>query len=170
MTSPIRVVDDRPNVEHALGYAERRGWRVLPLHDVAQGTCSCTRKGACRTPGKHPRLTKWQEWATTDKGTVAGWWKAWPNANIGILTGAASGIVVLDLDPRNGGDETLQRFITEHGPLPKTVTVATGGGGFHFYFAHPGGRIASCELGPGLELKADGGFVIGPPSLTGEAP
>ncbi len=152
----------------ALAYAER-GWRVLPLHDVSGGGCSCARGERCATPGKHPRLRKWQEWASADPGTVGGWWRQWPSANVGVLTGAASGIVVLDLDPRNGGNETLIGYLAANGPLPAMAVVETGGGGLHYYFDHPGGQVKGCDLGPGLELKADGQFVAAPPSLTGEA-
>src|SRR5262245_14969044 len=96
----------------ALDYAGR-GWHVLPVHDIAKGHCSCLKGDRCLTPGKHPRLDKWDRWATTDAGTIAGWWKHWPTANVGIKTGAESGIVVLDVDPRNGGSDTLLDFIAE---------------------------------------------------------
>jgi hypothetical protein len=148
----------------------RRGWRVIPLHDISRGVCSCRKGAECITPGKHPRLRDWPERASTDANLIGGWWKHWPDANVGILTGAESGLVVLDVDPRNGGSETLDALIVEHGPLPLTPMVETGGGGLHFYFAHPGGRVRGRELGPGLELKADGQFVVAPPSLTGETP
>ena len=59
------------------------------------------------------------------------WWKESPNANIGIATGSEAGILVFDIDPRNGGKETLARLKKELGPLPDTVTVLTGGGGRH---------------------------------------
>ena len=96
--------------------------------------------------------------------------RRWPTANVGIATGARSGLVVLDVDPRHGGDEQLAAFEAEHGKLPETAAVVTGGGGAHYYFNHPGGDIRSRKLSPGLELKADGTFVVAPPSLTGEAP
>ena len=68
----------------ALALAER-GWKVLPLHDVMRGACSCARGERCATPGKHPRLRKWQEWASADAGTVGGWWRQWPSANVGVF-------------------------------------------------------------------------------------
>ena len=153
----------------ALTYA-RRGWHVIPLHDMSAGVCSCSDGASCSTPGKHPRIMKWQHRATTDTATLTEWWRRWPAANVGIATGVRSGLVVLDVDPRHGGDEQLVALEAEHGKLPDTVAVATGGGGAHYYFAHPGGEIRSHEIAPGLELKADGTFVIAPPSLTGEAP
>jgi len=149
----------------ALAYADR-GWRVLPLHDVTRGTCSCANRERCKAPGKHPRLPKWQEWASSDKGTIAGWWKQWPAANVGVKTGADSGIVVLDVDPRNGGFESLAALL----PLPETLTVVTGGGGRHYYFVHPSGVVKGGDLADGVELKADGQYVVAPPSRTGEPP
>jgi hypothetical protein len=102
--------------------------------------------------------------------SLAEWWRRWPAANVGIATGARSGLLVLDVDPRHGGDDVLAALEAEHGRLPDTATVVTGGGGAHFYFAHPGGEIRSRNLAPGLELKADGAFVVAPPSHTGERP
>ena len=152
----------------ALDYAVR-GWCVIPLHDVTAGRCSCLDGDACTTPGKHPRITKWTERASSDVELVAGWWARWPTANVGILTGKRSGLVVLDVDPRHGGDDSLAALEAEHGRLPETPLVVTGGGGLHYYFGHPGGDVRSYTLAAGLELKADGTFVVAPPSLTGEA-
>jgi hypothetical protein len=142
-----------------------RGWRMIPLHDVSRGVCSCRKGGQCETPGKHPRLRGWQKVASVDLELIAGWLKHWPSMNIGIKTGADSGLVVLDVDPRNGGFESLASFL----PLPETPVVRTGGGGRHYYFAHPGGTVAGGDLADGVELKADGQFVVAPPSRTGEA-
>jgi putative DNA primase/helicase len=153
----------------ALNYAER-GWHVIPLHDVTAGACSCVDGASCSTPGKHPRITRWQHRASADAATMAEWWRRWPAANVGIATGARSGLLVLDVDPRHGGDDELAALEAERGRLPETVAVVTGGGGMHYYFAHPGGEIRSRTLAPGLELKADGTFVVAPPSRTGEAP
>jgi hypothetical protein len=150
----------------ALDYAGR-GWHVFQLHDVSRGHCSCARGERCPTPGKHPLLPKWDQWATIAEGTIRGWWAQRPDANVAVLTGARSGIVVLDVDPRHGGTETLLALVAAHGALPDTPVVETGGGGQHYYFAHPGGRVDGCVLGPGLELKADGQLVVAPPSATG---
>jgi bifunctional DNA primase/polymerase-like protein len=151
----------------ALSYASR-GWHVLPLHDVTSGACSCAKGASCKTPGKHPRLADWTTVASANDGTVTGWWKYWPDANVGILTGRRSNLIVLDVDPRHGGDDALAAFVAEHGPLPETVAVLTGGGGLHYYFACPpgDGAIKSFTLAPGLELKGDGTFVVAPPSRT----
>jgi putative DNA primase/helicase len=70
----------------------------------------------------------------------------------------------LDIDPRNGGLESLQELMDRHGPLPKTPMVETGGGGLHYYFAVRG-SVRSRPLAPGLELKGDGGYIVAPPSV-----
>ena len=96
------------------------------------------------------------------------WWEFEHQvSNMGIRTGPESGLVVLDVDPRHGGDESLRQLEDQHGPLPETPTVRTGGGGQHFYFQHPGFRVPSRSgvLGAGLDIRGDGGSVVAPPSL-----
>jgi len=95
---------------------------------------------------------------------VQRWWRRWPDANVGIVTGAVSGLVVLDVDPRHGGEESLAALEAEHGALPRTVESLTGGGGQHLYFRHPGASVPSRPIAPGLDLKGDGGLVVSPPS------
>src|SRR5215211_444197 len=97
--------------------------------------------------GKRPLLKSWPERATTDRDQIKTWWSKWPTANVGIATGG--GLAVLDVDPRNGGDESLDAFEREHGELPETRTVRTGGGGWHYYFSE-GVGLRSGELAPGL--------------------
>jgi len=85
---------------------------------------------------------------------------------VAIVTGRLSGLVVLDVDPRHGGDASLAAFEARHGPLPATVESRTGGGGRHFYFRHPGGRCPNrVGLEPGLDLRGDGGCIVAPPSI-----
>lgn len=154
-----------------------RGWRVAPGHGLsADGRCDCARPG-CESPGKHPWVSAWQRQATTDPGTISGWWKRWPDAHPLLATGLASDLVVLDVDPRHGGDETLDALVRTHGALPETTEVLTGGGGRHLFFRHPGpafrvpnsaggvrpdGQVKG--LGPGLDVRGDGGYVVAPPS------
>ena len=84
-------------------------------------------------PGKHPRTSHGVRDATTSTETVHDWLVLlrWPDANRAIAIGFTSGLVVLDIDPRHGGDEGLEVFLRQHGPLPHTVSVATDGGGRH---------------------------------------
>jgi hypothetical protein len=145
----------------AVQYAGR-GWPVLPVQWVmTSGVCSCQRAD-CAGPGKHPLTAHGVNDATTDLEVIQRWW---PKANVGIATGAVSGLVVVDIDPRHGGDGTLDHLLEEHGRLPDTVEVLTGGGGRHLYFAHPGGRVLSKTIAPGVDVKGDGGYVVAPPSV-----
>jgi hypothetical protein len=132
------------HVAAALDYG-RRGWRVLPV------------------AGKVPRIASWPTQATREEATVRRWWRTWPTADIGIATGA--GLLVLDIDPRHGGDGSLAELERAHGPLPETPRVLTGGGGVHLYFTvdQPIGNRAGLALG--IDLRGYGGYVVAPPSV-----
>jgi hypothetical protein len=133
-----------------LAYA-KRGWAVFPL----------VPRSKLPFKGSHGFKD-----ATTDHATIRAWWAKWPDANIGIATGEASNLTVLDIDPRNGGHLTLNALIAEHGALPATATVITGSGGRHLYFNHAFTAAKGVNaLGPGVDLKNDGGLVIAPPSV-----
>lgn len=154
-------------IEHALAYA-RRGWSVFPLHTPdAAGNCSC-RKPNCPDNGKHPRTMNGLTGATTDEAQIAKWWGMWPDANIGLATGERSA-VVLDIDPRHGGDVSVRKLQEQHGHFNEKVYAHTGGGGWHLLFRHPGFRVrnvqASDKLGEGVDVRGDGGYVVAPPSL-----
>jgi len=151
-------------VDSAVAYA-RRGWPVLPLHTVTGGRCSCGR-GDCASPGKHPLTAHGLKSAVADEPIIREWWARWPDANVGIATGPASGLLVLDVDPRHGGDETLAELEARYGKLPDTVEALTGGGGRHLLFQHPGGSVGNSagKLGFGLDIRADGGYIVAPPS------
>lgn len=148
----------------------RRGWPVLPLHTVKRQRCTCGAP-SCNSCGKHPRIKAWLQRATTDATIIRQWWRRWPDANVGIVTGARSGIVAIDVDPRNGGENSLDELERQYGELPDTVEAITGGGGRHLLFQHPGGNgrlnNSTGKLGPGLDVKADGGFIVVEPSLHG---
>lgn len=156
----------RRPIDAAILYA-RRGWAVFPCHAAGPVSgCSCV-QAECPSPGKHPRVRGGLHASSTDASTIRSWWARWPRANIGIRTGAASGLVVVDVDPRHGGDATLAELESVHGALPPGRTVRTGSGGRHLYFRHPGGLVrndAGRVLGRGIDLRGDGGYVIAPPS------
>ena len=104
--------------------------------------------------------------ATTNAAMVRHIWTRWPRNNIGIAGGPASGLLVLDVDPRNGGDETLGTLERRFGALPLSPRVLTPGGGQHLYFRHPSEFLRTrSTLGDGLDVKGNGGFVIAPPSI-----
>lgn len=125
----------------ALQYAER-GFSVIPLK------------------GKKA-LTKWEQYqsrrATPDE--IKSWWRGSPKANIGIITGSVSGLIVLDVD----GPEGEKALAGRH--LPQTCTATTGKGS-HYFFQHPGGTVRNAVgLEPGLDFRGDGGYVVGAGSI-----
>lgn len=149
----------------ALTYA-RWGWRVFPLHTPRGSGCSCG-SATCGNAGKHPRTRHGFKEATTDDAQIAAWWSEWPDANVGIATGPESGILVLDVDPRNGGDDSFDELIDRIGPLPETPEVLTGGGGRHLFFRWPAGvdALRAKPIGQGIDIKGAGGYVVAAPSL-----
>ncbi len=153
-------------LDAAIEYA-RLGWHVFPLHTPGNGRCSCGSSACGKTAGKHPRTSHGLKDATTSEKVIREWWEKWPDANVGILTGALSGLVVVDVDPDKGGKKSLAQLERTYGSLPKTVEAMTGGGGRHLLFKHPGVKI-KCSAGilaPGLDIRADEGYVVAPPSL-----
>src|SRR5438128_224552 len=100
-------------LDAALSYAAR-SWHVIPLHTAHKDWCSCSKAGNCDSPGKHPRIKHWRNEASIDPAIIRKWWAAWPDANVGIVTGAPSGLVALDVDPRHDGDESLWQLIKAH--------------------------------------------------------
>src|SRR5436309_2556982 len=110
--------------------------------------------------------------ATTDLAKIGLWWgHQYPDANIGVATGAISGTVVLDVDvkPWKGvhGDKTLAALVSEHGTLPPTPEQTTWSGGTQYVFAHaPGVRNSAGRLGPGLDIRGEGGYIVAAPSTV----
>jgi Bifunctional DNA primase/polymerase, N-terminal len=157
ITHPDGVRDSL--VRAALAMAAR-GWHVFP----------------CVADGKRPALRgSWQQHATTDADRIRHWWASAPY-NIGISCGP-SGLVIIDLDVAKDGSgphgaDSLARLCARHGqPRPSgTLTVRTPSGGTHLYFraaARPV-RNSAGRLGPRIDIRADGGYVVGPGSRIGE--
>ncbi len=123
----------------ALEY-RRKGFSVIPLE----------------SRGKKP-LIKWSKYQTViaSEQEIINWWSKWANANIGIVTGKISGVAVVDIEKGGSTDG-----------LPITITVKTGGGGFHLYYKYP-----KCGIGNATRIKeltdirGDGGYVVAPPSM-----
>lgn len=121
--------------------------------------------------GKRPITDNGLHDATTDEDQIREWWADRPDANVGIPTGAVSGLVVVDVDGPEGED-TLAQLEAENGRLPVTMEVTTGKGR-HLYFTHPGGHVKSgagerSGLGKGVDIRGDGGYVVGPKSVHPE--
>lgn len=128
-----------------------RGWAVIPAEER----------------GKRP-VVRWQPYQERLPGEdeVRAWFTRRPRANLAVVTGAVSGIVVLDVDTGHGGEASLEALEARHGRLPGTVEAVTGGGGRHIYFAHPHHEVRNrAGLAPGLDLRGDGGVIIVPPSV-----
>jgi len=148
----------------ALDYAER-GWLVIPLHTSTAIGCSCGRSD-CESPGKHPRTVHGLKDASRDVNMIGEWWRRWPAANVGVLTGAESGILVLDLDGEPAL-QTLIEFESKGWRLPDTCTVVTGRGA-HLYFQYPAGfaiHNSAGKIGLGLDIRGEGGYVVAAPSI-----
>jgi hypothetical protein len=115
-------------------------------------------------PGAKRPLTRNGHWdATTDSRVIERWWKRWPSANVGIPTGKKSGVVVLDVDMDAGGLDSLAKLERTGTPIPKTARARTGGGGIHVFFRNPRGtkiRNSAGLLGPGLDVRGDGGYSV----------
>ncbi len=160
-------MSDAPCLRAALSYAER-GWAVFPVHaPTPEGRCTCQGRSKHCKPGKHPRPRNGLNAATTDPERIRRWWRQWPDANVGIRTGSRSGVVVLDVDERHGGQESLAGMQARHGALPKTPTARTGNGQ-HWYFRCPADaplRNSAGRIAQGLDLRAENGCVVAPPSI-----
>jgi len=123
----------------------RQGWCVIPVN-----------------ADKRPLLHSWEEFQerrpTEDE--VREWWRLTPDANVAVVTGAVSGLVVVDVDSQEG-----LRALAPYLEAGTALSVTTGGGGQHFYLRHPGGTVpCSVRLLPGVDVRGDGGYVVAPPS------
>lgn len=166
-----------PTAEQAIQLArwiEARGWKPTPLHTTGPDgrTCSCSKGANCgKSAGKHNIAKSWQtdlrgreifeEMSTRRK-----------RMNAGILTGAPSGIVVLDIDVHSGGMESMRAIIVEHGQLPDTFIVQTGTGGYHYYFQMPDFdvRNSASKIAAGIDIRGTGGMVVAPYSVSYAGP
>lgn len=134
-----------PTIDDALVLAQA-GWQLLPLR------------------GKIPTTAHGVKDATADLEQVSRWWASGAKWNIGARV--PGHLVVLDLDPRNGG--TLAALEAANGgPLPDTLTAHSGrgDGGQHRYYRHPGGRLTQRHLPTGCDVKTSTGYCVLPPSL-----
>lgn len=128
--------------EQALYLSEKLGWSIIPV-----------------SINKQPLVEwkKYQEIKPTREELVK-WFEEYSDANIGVVTGRISNIVVVDIDPRHGGStKEFSRIIT--------VKTKTGGNGEHFYFLYEGGIQNHAGIRPGIDIRGEGGFVVVPPSI-----
>jgi P4 family phage/plasmid primase-like protien len=161
-------------IDMILAYADPNGHRhalsVFPCWGVTpEGVCECPKGAACTSPGKHPIPLNGLKAATRDAVQIRHWWSAHPNANLGILTGRANGLLVIDVDngPEKHGEENLIALEEKLGRLPVTWESLTGGGGRHLFFQYPEGldvRNSTSKLAPNIDVRSEGGYVIAEPS------
>jgi hypothetical protein len=157
-------------LDAAIGYAQL-GLPVLPLWTVLPSItgddfiCACGSL-RCENQGKHPMarlVPHGVKDATTDEAKVRHFWTSAPRANIGIATGR--GRIVVDVDGRSCGNQTLAALEQKHGQLPATWRAVTGNG-VHVYFTSDMEiRNSVGRVGAGLDVRGDGGFVVAPPSI-----
>jgi len=119
-------------------------------------------------------LVRWKPWQQMrpDPEQLRIWFgRRWPRANVAIITGRISDLVVVDVDPAHGGLGTLAAMEADHQLLDRSATVQTPSGGRHYWFRHPGGRLSNSNkavrdrYGPGVDIRGDGGLVLAPPSV-----
>jgi Bifunctional DNA primase/polymerase, N-terminal/Primase C terminal 1 (PriCT-1) len=114
----------------------------------------------CQPRGKEPACDTGLHAATTNVERINRWWQAFPDLNIGV----ASGVFVLDIDGENG-EGSLLKLEGEHGALPPTVEAITGKGRHCYFRSHGSIHNSVGQIGIGLDIRGDGGYVIAPPSV-----
>jgi putative DNA primase/helicase len=138
-------------LDAALEYAEL-GQPVFPLWPIKGKKCTCGRP-KCSAVGKHPRVSQYK--ATTDEAQIRRWWKRWPTAGIGGVTGEYA---LLDIDPKADGMDSLAKLVSEEGDLPSTAVAQTGQygeeRGLHYWFRMPEDVQRSTKIGvrDGIDL------------------
>jgi hypothetical protein len=152
-------------LQYARAFA-RRDYGILPLYGMVDGICACG-DATCRSAGKHPHAglaPNGLKDATTDADTIIQWFET-PHLNYGVV---CERIVVVDIDPRNGGDKTWKELKRKRADV-HTWEVNTGGGGKHIIFEQlsdtNGGPLHNTKLGRGVDIKGDGGYIVGVGSL-----
>ena len=117
------------------------GWSIIPI-------------GSDKKP-----LVKWEDYQKRIASIkeVEEWFEQWPNANIGVVTGSISKLIVVDVDPRHGGTNELFKDYN-------TPCSQTGGGGWHYYFTSDTFITNRAGVTPGIDIRGEGGYVIAPPS------
>lgn len=154
------------NRKAAIALAEL-GLRIVPIHGVADGVCTCPKQGDCPSPGKHPRVTGWQTEATHDPEAVANWFKVWPASNVGVAMGPAvdgsKPVCDIEFDDAEG-----EATAAEHLEGIETPTWRSGRG-VHRLFQLPEKLPASAVVkARGLEIRlgtdSKGAQSVVPPS------
>jgi len=159
----------------AVWYATKFGWFVFPVWWINPhtGHCACQEGPNCTRPGKHPLVGQWKVAATNFDKTIMHWWKKWPLANIAIITGRKSGLVVVDIDLKDKisgikANLSFPDLVEEIQLNTNTITAITGSGGKHLFYKYPEiDKKIPCvtNLRNGIDIRADDGYVVVPPSI-----
>jgi Bifunctional DNA primase/polymerase, N-terminal len=154
-------VPGEPQVVHYAQAYLNLGFSIIRLHGATTaGRCTCGKRG-CQDTGKHPDVGPgWKRFRREPAGIeqVRRWFDEKPYANVGIVTGEVSGIVVVDADGQAGVAELERRG------YPTTWTARSGSGGVHAYFRYPGYPVRNRKIQGIGDLTADGGYIVAPPS------
>lgn len=136
----------------ALAYIEI-GWSVFPLAPASKVPAISGGRGV--------------KDATRDVDQIRRWSIDHPNANIGIACGEVSGIVVIDVDPRNGANASMAALAEKGRSFPPCPVAKTGGGGVHLIFRYDE-KVANSKdkLGRGIDVKSSGGYIVAAPSVV----
>src|SRR5688572_1752818 len=142
---PSTSTSTEPNMlKSALEYASK-GWRVFPVN------------------GKIPAIANGVLGATTDPTLLSTWWGK--SSPMGIALATGNSLVVVDVDPKNDGPDSLAELESKYGDLPGTLRAITPSGGTHYYFRGPDNvRNSASRLGTGIDIRGTGGYVVIPPS------
>jgi len=162
-----------PLVDSALRYAANN-IPVFPLHGIdGNQLCTCTNPD-CSNPGKHPinNGLNFLDETSTDATTIEKWWNDYPEANIGIPTGEASGWYVIDINKHLKGVENYKSFLNTQpkGSItPASFKSNTGSGGYHLVYGKPlntTGELISTNNSSiaGVSFRGDRGYIVAPPS------
>jgi putative DNA primase/helicase len=156
----IEISTQNDNLDAALELTAS-GTPVFPVHSIRNGRCTCGNP-KCPTPGKHPRTRNGFKDATTDPEIIRSW--NWGHSKIGMPTGEVTRVMILDVDPRHGGDRTLADLEAKYGPILRTRCVETAGGSRHYYFQYDPAVKNKANVATGLDTRSDGGYAIIPPT------
>jgi hypothetical protein len=138
---------------------------ILVLYGLdEQWRCRCRDREDCTRPGKHPRNGRAHLDALDDETDARDMLRRYRPGEINLAVRPAPGLVVLDIDPRHGGDATVAELEDRLGPLPETLTVRTGGGGRHLWLTTDTTGPIRGRLGDGLDVKTSDGYLVIPPS------
>jgi hypothetical protein len=163
------MIDQTLKAEAALRF-HQLGLVGLPVHYPVDGHCSCRAASCCGSPAKHPAIS-WKQLRHQSQDALFAMLRDYPRHNLGASL-VGSRVVVLDVDPAKGGEQTLAEFEARRGePLPPTLCVNTGSGARHLYYRlDPDAELRAGLLWflPGVDVHGRGSMVVIPPSQSVE--